>query len=318
MDLGLEEIERARRRIEGVVYRTPLERSDWLSKLAGVPVHLKLECWQRTRSFKIRGAYNAVSMLGPGDRARGLVAASAGNHGQGVALAARELGARAVIFVPASAPETKKSRIRALGAELRMVEGIYDDAEAAALTFARERNAAFIHPFSDPAVVAGQGTVALEILEQMPDVEAMVVPVGGGGLCAGIGIVAKSLGNGRIRVIGVQSDATPAMHAAFEAGAVVGTEPGQTLADGLAGGVEPVSYGRARNVVDEMRLVPEAGIATAIRELYRRDGVVAEGAAAVPIAALQSGMLVPTGPLVLVISGGNIDGSRLASILGSG
>lgn len=312
----IQDIYQARRRIAGHVYRTPLERSAWLSSLAGCDLHLKLECWQPTRSFKIRGAYNAISALSPAACARGLVAASAGNHGQGVALAARAFGASATIFVPASAPETKKAHIRALGAELREVEGIYDDAEAAARADAAERGATFVHPFSDPDVVAGQGTIGIELLEELPAIREVVVPVGGGGLIAGIGTVLKGVAGSAVRVLGVQSEATRAMHAAFQAGRPVDVEHPPTLADGLSGGVEQESYERARPVTDAMVLVSEREIAEAISELYRREGVVAEGAGAVGVAALMSGKLQLTGPAALIISGGNIDASRLASILG--
>lgn len=316
MKPDLDDIYLARRRIAGHAYRTPLARSDWLSALAGCDIYLKLECWQRTRSFKIRGAFNAVASLSAAERARGLVAASAGNHGQGVALAGRELGARATIFVPDSAPEMKKSRIKAFGAELKEVPGIYDDAEAAAHAYAAETGAYFVHAFVDPMVIAGQGTIGIEIAEDLPEVREVAIPVGGGGLIAGVGTVLRALGGGSIRVVGVQSAQTHAMHAAFEAGGPVEVEQGPTLADGLAGGAVPLeSYERARAVTDEMLLVEESAIAAAIRELFRHDGVVAEGAGAVAVAALASGRLRVRGPAVLVVSGGNIDGARLAGIL---
>jgi threonine dehydratase len=315
----LNEIYRARRRIAGRAYRTPLARSDWLSSLAGSDIYLKLECWQRTRSFKVRGAFNAVAALPAPERARGLVAASAGNHGQGVALAGRELGARATIFVPDSAPVTKKAHIKAFGAELREVPGIYDDAEAAARAFAEETGASFVHAFADPLVIAGQGTIGIEIAEDLAEVREVLVPVGGGGLITGIGTVLRALGGGSIRVVGVQSDQTRAMYAAFEAGGEVQVEQGPTLADGLAGGsMDTESYERARAVTDEMVLVDEASIAAAIHDLFQHDGVVAEGAGAVAVAALAGGVVQVRGPAVLVISGGNIDGARLARILQEG
>ncbi|HEX7049252.1 MAG TPA: pyridoxal-phosphate dependent enzyme [Longimicrobiales bacterium] len=317
MEPGLREIYAARRRIAGHAFRTPLERSVWLSERAGCDVHLKLECWQRTRSFKVRGAFNAILPLGEEARGHGLVAASAGNHGQAVALAARVVGAHAVIFVPATAPATKRARIRAYGAELRTVEGTYDDAAAVAEAYARETGACFIHPFADPAVIAGQGTVGIEIAEDLPAVREVLVPVGGGGLIAGIGTVLRAMAGAGVRIIGVQSEQTASMHDSFEAGRAVDAVFGPTLADGLAGGVEPESYERARAVTDEIVLVDEAAIAAAIRELYRRDGVVAEGAGAVTAAAVADGRLALRGPAVLVISGGNIDADRLAGLLRS-
>lgn len=316
MKPDLDDIYLARRRIAGHAYRTPLAYSAWLSALAGSPVHLKLECWQRTRSFKIRGAFNAVATLSVAERERGLVAASAGNHGQGVALAGQELGARSTIFVPDSAPEMKKSRIQAFGAELRAVPGIYDDAEAAALAYAEESGATFVHAFADPLVIAGQGTIGIEIVEDLPEVREVLAPVGGGGLITGIGTVLRALGGGRVRVVGVQSEQTRAMHDAFQIGGAVQVEQGPTLADGLAGGgIDAESYERARSVTDEMVLVAETAIAAAIHDLYQHDGIVAEGAGAVTVAAVATGLMPVRGPTVLVISGGNIDGARLADIL---
>jgi threonine dehydratase len=310
----LKDIYAARQRIAGFVRRTPLERSLWLSDLAGHDVYLKLECWQHTRSFKMRGAYNAISALDPAARARGLVTASAGNHGQAVALAARELGARATIFLPSNAPETKQSRIRSFGAVLRADQATYDDAEVAAQHFARETGATFVHAFSDRAVVAGQGTVGVEILEDLPQVRDVLVPVGGGGLIAGIGIALKSSTND-VRVIGLQSTETTAMHMAFAAGQAVDSPITPTLADGLAGCTDEMAYQRAVRVVDELKLVDEAALPAAIRALYHHDGIVAEGAASVVVAAIAERVVKVSGPAVLVISGGNIDAARFAGIL---
>lgn len=311
----IREIYRARKRLIGVTRRTPLERSAWLSGLARCDVYLKLECWQRTHSFKMRGAYNAVASLDPEARAHGLVAASAGNHGQALALAARLVGARAIIYVPDSAPEVKQERIRAYGAELRPVEGIYDDAMRAARTFAAESGAHLVHPFADPDVVAGQGTVALEILQDLPDVREVVVPVGGGGLITGIAVALQAALGDDASVLGVQTVETSSMHASFNAGHAVLVEPGETLADGLAGGIEETSYQRVHEVVEHLELVDEDTVADAVRMLYRHDGIVAEGAAAVPAAALIERKLELRGPTVLVVSGGNIDAPRLARVL---
>lgn len=314
----LKEIYLARSRIAGVARRTPLDRSQWLSELAGCDVYLKLECWQPTRSFKIRGAYNAVAALGEEARSRGVVAASAGNHGQGVALAARRLGVPAVIFVPRTAPETKQARIRSLGAELRVEGSIYDEAEAAAREYAAATGAFFVHAFSNPDVVAGQGTIGIEIVEDLPEVREVIVPVGGGGLIVGVGTAVKALAGPEVRVVGVQSEQTSSMYAAFVAGHVVEVSIGRTLADGLAGGVDEVSYRRARAVTDELVLVREESIARAIRALYHDDGVLAEGAGAVGVAALLERRIELSGPAVVVITGGNIDPGALASVLASG
>lgn len=297
-----------------VVRWTPLQHSPWLSDHLDVPVYLKLECWQRTGSFKLRGAIHALAGMDPAVRARGVVTASAGNHGQAVALAAQIHGVDAIVFVPDRAPATKQARIRRYGAELRLVAGSYDDAARAARALSLERDIPFVHPFDDPDVVAGQGTVGLEILEDLPAVRQVVVPVGGGGLVAGIGAAVRSAAS-EVRVIGVQSTETPAMYAAFAAGRVVATPVVPTLCDGLAGEVEPESFHRARQVVDALRLVAEADVAGAIRALYVHEGVVAEGSGAVGVAAALAGVLDPPGPVVLVISGGNIDRVALARIL---
>jgi len=312
----LDEIYQARRRLSGRVYRTPLMHSLWLSSLAGTEVYLKLECWQRTRSFKVRGAFNAVALLTPEERERGLVAASAGNHGQGVALAGREFGVKTTVFVPESAPVMKREGIEAHGATLEEVPGIYEDAEEAAIAWAKEEGATFIHPFGDPGVIAGQGTIGLEIAEDLPEVTGVIVPVGGGGLITGVGRVMQALGRGAVRIVGAQGEEARAMHASFEVGGAVEVPQGPTLADGLAGGrVDLESHRRTRGVTEEIVLVSEAAIGEAIRDLFRYDGIVAEGAGAVPVAAILSGMVQLRGPSVLVISGGNIDGARLAQIL---
>lgn len=304
----------ARARLGGQVRRTPLQRSGWLSERAGVDVWLKLECWQRTHSFKLRGALNAVALLDARQRARGLVTASAGNHGLAVARAARLRGDGAVVFVPANAPETKKGRIRREGAELREVDGIYDDAAAAARAHATETGAHYLHPFQDPAVRAGQATVGLEILEALPEVREVVVPVGGGGLAAGVGAVVRHMVP-EARVHGVQSTATTAMHDAFEAGAVVPTRDAPTLCDGLAGETEPEAYRAVRAALHELHLVEEARIAPAIRDLFREEGIVAEGAGVVGVAALLDRVLPLAGPTAIIVSGGNIDARHLGPIL---
>ena len=317
MDITLQDILAARDRIGGVARRTPLEHSVWLSELCGHDVYLKLECWQRTRSFKMRGAHNAVSSLGADTRARGLVTASAGNHGQAVALAAREAGARATIFVPSNAPQTKKDRIRAFGAILRDEEATYDDAEVAAQNYAAATGAAFVHAFSDAAVVAGQGTVGLEIVEDLPGVRDIIVPVGGGGLIVGIAVAVKSSG-AEARVIGVQSTKTTAMFDAFEAGHLTDCPIPPTLADGLAGCTDQISYERAREIVDGLYLVEEDALPHAIASLYRYDGIVAEGAAATSVAALAEKVVETRGPTVAVITGGNIDAKKFCAILSNG
>ncbi len=311
---GEQALREARTRLRGVARHTPLHHSPWLSADVGVPVYLKLECWQVTHSFKLRGAYNAIAALDSVQRARGLTTASAGNHGLAVAHAARLHGADATIFVPAAAPGAKRSRIRRLGAELREVTGSYDDAAVAAREFAAATGAQLVHGFNDPDVVAGQGTVGMEIVEDLPDVREVLVPVGGGGLAAGVG-AALHVGAPGSRLLGVQSTATRAMHEAFVAGGIAPFEDAPTLCDGLAGETEAESYARARAALSDLRLVPEPEVGPAIRALFENEGIVAEGSAAVGIAALLSDLWPVRGPVVVVISGGNIDAGRLSHIL---
>ena len=300
--------------IAGVARRTPLERSRELSGIAGGEVLLKLETAQRTGSFKLRGALNALARLGAGERAAGVVTASAGNHGLGVALAARELGVSATVFVPEDAPAVKRERIAALGAELRLVAGDYDAAHEAAVAEAERSGRRYLHAFSDPDVVAGQGTVALEVLEDRPDVRTLLVPVGGGGLVGATGIVARAMGGAR--VVGVQTPETAAMHASIAAGRVTSPPMGPTLCDGLSGDVDGPSYALARDVMDGIVLVEEAAVARAIRWLYLKEGVTAEGSAAVAVAALlvRAAGALPA-PIAVVVTGGNIEPSRLARLL---
>ncbi|CAN5812207.1 threonine ammonia-lyase [soil metagenome] len=313
----VQDVQAARQRISAAVRWTPLERSDYLSERCGADVLLKLECWQRTRSFKVRGAFNALGTLPAGDRSRGVVTASAGNHGQAVALAARAHDVPATIFVPANAPQIKQQRIRQLGAALNLDAPDYDEAERLAFEFAAQEGRPFVHAFSDAAVIAGQGTVGLEIIDDAPQVRDVIVPVGGGGLIAGVGLVLKAM-QPHVRVIGVQSVETRAMYEAFRAGRVTDVPITPTLADGLAGCTDETAYGLARGVVDDIVLVEEQAIAHAIATLYARDGIVAEGAAATAVAAVLGGNVQLRGPAVLVVTGGNIDGAILAGILRRG
>ncbi len=304
----------ARRRIAPFVRRTPLERSAALSAATGVDVWLKLECWQPTRSFKVRGAFSAVTALDGEARQRGLVTASAGNHGQAVALAAQAAGARVLVFLPADAPATKMGRIRRLGAEIDASSADYDTAEVAARAYAEAHGMTFVHGYSDPLVVAGQGTVALEILEDLPDLRTLLVPVGGGGLIGGAGIVARAVAPDA-RVIGVQSVRTPVMHDSLADGRVVDRPILPTLADGLAGAIDERAFRLARDVVDGILLVEESDIAGAMRWLQQEEGILAEGSGAVAVAALLAGAATFDGPVAAIITGGNVDGAKLAGIL---
>lgn len=311
---SLADIDAARIRVAALARSTPLERSAFFSDVAGCDVYLKLECWQPTRSFKVRGATNALALLSEAERARGVVTASAGNHGQAVALAAQHYGMAATVYVPRTAPDTKKRRMRALGATLNDEGADYDVAENAARTHAERTGALLVHPYSDSATVAGQGTVALEILEQLPAVGSVIVPVGGGGLVAGIGTVCRARAPA-VQVTGVQSERTRAMHDAIAAGHIVDTSITPTLADGLAGCTDAVALQRLQELQTHVHLVSEAAIADAMRALFMHDGIVAEGSGAVGIAALTSGAVRPARPTVVVITGGNVDAAQFASIL---
>lgn len=304
----------AARRLSGVVRRTPLRRSDALSALAGGDVWLKLECDQLTGSFKLRGAFNRLAALGEAGRARGVVAASAGNHGLGVAWAARHFGTAATVFVPATAPAVKRDGIARLGATIDARASDYDAAHAAALDFAAQHGAPFINPCAGDELLAGQGTVAVEILEDLPDVRAIVVPVGGGGLVGGIASWTR-VTSPALRILGAQSERTDAMARSLAAGRVVDIGHDPTLAEGLAGAIDEEGLAIGRVALDAIVRVPEDEIARAIGWLADAESVSAEGSAAVGVAALRAGLLgaLPT-PAVLVISGGNIDPGRLAEL----
>jgi threonine dehydratase len=305
----------AAERLHGRVRATPLERSAWLSEVVGREVWIKHEGAQRTGSFKLRGAINALSMAGPTAREHGVVTASAGNHGLGMACAAGELGVRATVFVPARAAAVKRDRIAAYGARLELVDGGYDAAHRAASDFAAESGALYVHAFSDPAVVAGQGTVGVEIARALPEVATLLVPVGGGGLIGGVGLAAQELAP-RARVIGVQTPATSAVHDSLAAGHVVPAPTVPTLCEGLAGDTDEASVRLAREVVDGMVLVPEQAIPAAMRALFTREGVVAEPSGAVAVAALLAGLVeAAPEPVVVVVTGSNVDAGLFARVL---
>ena len=298
--------------------RTPLRRSEWLSAGTGGDVFLKLETLQPTFSFKIRGAFNAVlSILEQhGRHPPALVTASAGNHGQALACAARAAGIPLTVFLPATAPRTKTDAIRGMGAQL-MVCGDYDEAEARAKTHAVEGRALFVSPYSHPDVIAGAGTIGLELLEQEPDLDAIAVPVGGGGLVAGIAIAVKS--NQRpIEVVGVEVEASTPFRRSLAAGRIVPVEVHPTLADGLAGNLDPetITFEYVRRLVDRMSMVSEPQLQQAIVGLLREERIIAEGAGATAVAAVLGSALETRGRrIAVVISGANIDIDKLMSLI---
>jgi threonine dehydratase len=303
----LEDVRAARERVRRFVVRTPLERSLGLSELCGMEVWLKFECFQSTGSFKLRGALNALLLLRPDQRQ--VVTASAGNHGLGVARAAALLGRQATVVVPETASQAKVEALRASGAQLVLYGPTYDDAEQEGIRLARAKNQPFISPYNDPAVVAGGGTVALEVFEDVPEVGAFVVPAGGGGLIGGIGVAAHGMDAG-VAVYGVQSVASPALHAALAHGQLVPVDVQPSLADGLAGNVEPgsITFDLLQEHVREVALVSEEEIAEAMHWLLVHERVVVEGSGAVGVAALlhQRVALPRTAPVAVVLSGRNV------------
>lgn len=307
--VDLEAIRAAQARIAGAVRRTPMRHSESLSRLCGVPVRLKLENHQETGSFKLRGATNAVRSLSPRARDRGLVAVSTGNHGRAVAHAARQEGARCVVCLSALVPENKVAAIRALGADVRVIGHSQDEAQLEAERLSREEGLTFIPPFDDAAIIAGQGTTGLEIVEDCPDVTQVLVPLSGGGLASGVAAAVKAL-RPASRVVGLSMENGAAMAASLRAGHPVAVEEVPTLADSLGGGIgleNRFTLGMVRDLLDEVVLLTEDEIAAGIRHAWTADGEMVEGGGAVGIAGLLAGKMTPRGPTVVLVSGGNID-----------
>lgn len=308
------EVLAAAHRLRGVIARTPLVRSAPLSAAAGADVYMKCEQQQRTGSFKLRGAYNALAVLPARARERGIVASSAGNHGLGIAHAARLLGMRATIFMPSTAPRVKRDGIVALGADVDETQPHYDAAHEAAMAYGEAHGMTFVNPCAGEPLLAGQGTVAVEILEDLPNVRTMVVPVGGGGLVGGMAAFLRAVAPA-VRIIGAQSDQTSAMAASLDADRRVEVDVPPTLADGLAGQIDDVGLAIGRFALDDMRLVSEQQIAGAIALLAREHDTRVEGAGAVGAALVLSRQLgALDGPVVVVLSGGNIDDARWQQI----
>ncbi len=300
-------IQQALERLRPLRFETPCVRTPWLEEAANGPVFCKLENLQRTGSFKFRGAMNSLLQLDAQILARGIVTASAGNHGLGVAAAARMRGCAAKIFVPENVASAKRQKLQALGAELIITGRDYDEAEAAAQHYAHAHAQRFLHAFDDDEVIAGQGTVGMEIHAQLPNAGTVIVPVGGGGLIGGLSLAVKSLPPAA-KIYGVQSEASPAMHAALAQGRVVETPIAETIADGLAGRfVTEKTLRLAQQYCDAMLLVREESIRRAMRELYVRHGWRVEGSAAVGVAAILEGKVDAAGrECAVIISGGNI------------
>lgn len=323
LNVTLEDFESALVNVHKVTRRTPLETSKYLADVSGAPkVYLKCENLQRTGAYKLRGAYQLLSQLTEEERARGVVAASAGNHAQGVAFAARELGIAATIFMPLGVALPKLQATRNYGAHVVLEGETFDETKVAAQKYVAETNAVFIPPFDHIEVIKGQGTVALEMLDVAPDIETFVVAIGGGGLISGVAAAAKlrAKAEGRtVRVIGVQSENTSAFLPSLEAGAPVTITATSTIADGIAvARPGDLTFEFVRNYVDEIVTVSDDEIAAAIVMLLERTKLVVEPAGAAAVAAIMTKKFTPSGPTATILSGGNIDPLLLQRVIGHG
>ena len=316
MELTLADILSARSAIAGKVIRTPMLPSAYLSNAVGVPFYLKMETMQPTGAFKLRGATYAAANVGP--KTHTLTCCSTGNHGRSVAYAARQRGLKAVIFMSSLVPRTKVDGIKALGAEARIVGHSQDAALHACQTFAQADGVAEISPFDDHDVISGQGTVGLEILEDLPDLKTLLVPLSGGGLAAGVALAAKSINPG-LRVLGVTMERGAAMKASIDAGRPVEVPEVPSLADSLGGGIglnNRLSFDMCRRLLDEIVLVSEEDIYHAMQVLYYEDRQVAEGACAVGVAACLSGQVRDLeGPVATIITGRNVDMAQFTKVV---
>ncbi|MDP9951780.1 MULTISPECIES: threonine ammonia-lyase [Streptomyces] len=316
--LILDDVRGAQKMLAGVARTTALEGSRHLSELVGAPVHLKCENLQRTGSFKLRGAYVRISGLTPVERAAGVVAASAGNHAQGVALASSLLGVRSTVFMPVGAPLPKVAATREYGAQVRLRGQVVDETLEAAQRYAEETGAVFIHPFDHPDIIAGQGTVGLEILDQCPEVRTIVVGIGGGGFAAGVAVAVKAL-RPDVRIVGVQAEGAACYPPSLAAGHPVAIDDPATMADGIkVGRPGDVPFPLIEELVDEVRTVTEDELSSALLLCLERAKLVVEPAGASPVAALLSDPKAFRGPVVAVLSGGNVDPLLMQRILRHG
>ncbi len=314
----LDDVRGAQKMLGGVARVTPMEGSRYLSGLVGAPVHLKCENLQRTGSFKLRGAYVRIAGLLPEERAAGVVAASAGNHAQGVALASSLLGVRSTVFMPVGAPLPKVAATRDYGAEVRMEGQVVDETLAAAQEYADATGAVFIHPFDHPDIVAGQGTVGLEVLEQCPELRTLLIGVGGGGLAAGIAVAVKAL-RPDVRLVGVQAAGAAAYPPSLAAGRPVSIRNPITMADGIkVGRPGDVPFQLVEELVDDIVTVSEDALSSALLLCLERAKMVVEPAGASTVAALLSDPHAFQGPVVALLSGGNVDPLLMQRILRHG
>jgi len=317
--LSLSDVKEAAKRLKGIAHYTPLDYSDTFSCMTGSKVYLKLENMQKTGSFKIRGAYNAIACLDGSEKERGVIAASAGNHAQGVAQAAALSGIKATIVMPESAPMAKVTATSGYGAEVVLAGRDYDEAYQHALRLQRKSGAAYIHGFDDSKIMAGQATISLELLEQLPDVDVVVVPVGGGGLIAGMAYTLKQL-KPQVRVVGVQAVGAPAMLESKRAGELRTISSACTIADGIAVGKPGKNtFEMICHYVDDIVTVDDEEIARALLLLLERSKLVVEGAGAAGLAALlHHKVAYPVQKVAVILSGGNIDSNMMSVIIERG
>jgi len=317
--ISLQDVKRAKDRISHLIRRTPLIRSQFLSDYCGGEVYLKLENQQLTNSFKIRGALNRMLHLNVDEIKKGVITASAGNHGQAVAMCAEKLNTYAKIVVPMNTPKTKIEKIRRYNVDLMTYGEIYDEAEQKAKDLAKKEELTYISPYNDELIIAGQGTIALEILEELNDVNVVLVPVGGGGLISGIGVAVKGV-NPSANIVGVQSEASPVMYESLKAGRIISVEMQHSIADGLHGGIEEgaIIFKITQSHIDDLRLVKEETIKRAIYLLWKKESQITEGAGATAIAAiLEEPLGFQKKTVTAVISGGNIEDTQFQSLLES-
>lgn len=319
MNISLEDIKKARETLAGVAVRTELAYTNTLSDITGNRVYLKMENQQRTGSFKLRGAYNKVANLSAEEKKHGIIASSAGNHAQGTALAGTLFGISSTIVMPKNAPLSKVKATRGYGANVVLHGSVYDEAYAEARRIQQEQQLTFIHPFDDPMVIAGQGTIALEILEDLPDVEAVVVPIGGGGLISGVAVAIKNL-KPSVKVIGVQTKNMPSMVEAVAQKRIITYDGSSTIADGIAVKTPgELTFELVQRYVDDIVTVDEEEIASAILLMLERIKTISEGAGAVSVAAVLNRL--PSHKerkIAALISGGNIDVNMMSRIINKG
>lgn len=319
MDISLKEIQKARERLEPILHHTELDPSRTFSEMTGGNIYLKCENRQKTGSFKIRGASNKIACLAERGEVSSVVASSAGNHAQGVAYAANRFRIPATIVMPKAAPIVKVKATEGYGAKVVLAGDCYDDAYAVACRICKEEGATFLHPYNDAEVIAGQGTIGLEILEDLPEADAVIVPVGGGGLLAGVAAAVKQI-NPKVKVYGVQAEGAPAAAISFRCGELKGTDTANTIADGIA--VKhpgDLSMEIIRKYADDIVTVSDSEIADAILQLMERCKQIVEPAGATPLAAVLNGKInVKEKNVVCLLSGGNIDVSFVQSIIEQG